>query len=133
MRLSYHHTTASLQCNNNPMFSRIARCFKKETKPIYNNDNHHPSGNMTSNSPTTMFRGLTVIPSETCTTNTPRKISKSFLTIEVEEGAGMGVRRGTGLSRPPNLSPFITLDHFISTFGNAKDAGAPDHPRRVRW
>ncbi|CAN9428838.1 unnamed protein product [Alternaria sp. RS040] len=36
-----------------------------------------------------MFRGLPVIPDETYTTNTPRKISKSFLAAEVEEGVGM--------------------------------------------
>ncbi|CAN9177107.1 unnamed protein product [Alternaria alternata] len=40
-------------------------------------------------STTTMFRGLPVIPDETYTTNTPRKISKCFLAAEVEEGVGM--------------------------------------------
>jgi hypothetical protein len=78
-----------------------------------------------------MFRGLPVIPDETYTTNTPRKISKSFLAPEVEEGVGMRVRRGIGLSRLPHLSPFIMLDHFNSTFGNDMDASAPDHPHRV--
>ncbi|KAB2104250.1 hypothetical protein AG0111_0g7860 [Alternaria gaisen] len=78
-----------------------------------------------------MFRGLPVIPDETYTTNTPRKISKCFLAAEVEEGVGMRVRRGIGLARLPHLSPFIMLDHFNSTFGNDRDASAPDHPHRV--
>ena len=112
------------------MFSRIAQSFKKETAPSTSRT-HRSTRNMSSKSSTTMFRGLPVIPDETYTTNTPRKISKSFLAAEVEEGVGMRVRRGIGLSRLPHLSPFIMLDHFNSTFGNDMDASAPDHPHRV--
>ncbi|RYO37567.1 hypothetical protein AA0111_g2088 [Alternaria arborescens] len=112
------------------MFSRIAQSFKKETAPPTSKI-HRSTRNMSSKpSTTTMFRGLPVIPDETYTTNTPRKISKSFLAAEVEEGVGMRVRRGIGLARLPHLSPFIMLDHFNSTFGNDMDASAPDHPHR---
>jgi hypothetical protein len=112
------------------MLSRIARSFKKETTPTYSK-NHHSTSNMTSNPSTTMFRGLPVIPDETYSTHAPRRISKLFLAAEVEEGAGMRVRRGIGLGKLRHLSPFVMLDHFNSTFGNDMDAGAPDHPHRV--
>ena len=113
------------------MFSRIAQSFKKETAPPTSKIRRSTRNMSSKPSTTTMFRGLPVIPDETYTTNTPRKISKSFLAAEVEEGVGMRVRRGIGLSRLPHLSPFIMLDHFNSTFGNDRDASAPDHPHRV--
>lgn len=79
---------------------------------------------------TSTFQGLPVIPDEPYTTSSPRKIAQVIHAIEVEEGAGMRVRRSIGTSLLQNLTPFLMLDHFSSAFGGAADAGAPDHPHR---
>lgn len=79
---------------------------------------------------TSTFHGLPVIPDEPYTTTSPRKIAKTIHAIEVEEGAGMRVRRSIGLSALRNLTPFLMLDHFSTSFGGPADAGAPDHPHR---
>jgi hypothetical protein len=78
------------------------------------------------------FQGLPVIPSETYTTSSPRRIAKDFIAPEQDEGVGMRVRRAIGNSRLRNFTPFVMLDHFDSNFGGAEDAAAPDHPHRVR-
>ncbi|KAH7384601.1 RmlC-like cupin domain-containing protein [Pyrenochaeta sp. MPI-SDFR-AT-0127] len=80
-------------------------------------------------SDTTSFRGLAVIPNEVYTTVAPRRVRKSFIAIEVEEGAGMLVRRAIGIGKLPNLSPFLMLDHFDTSF-SGMDASVPDHPHR---
>jgi hypothetical protein len=77
------------------------------------------------------FKGLPVIPDEAYTTTSPRKIAQVVLAVEKEEGAGMRVRRSIGTPRLQNLTPFLMLDHFDSSFGGAAEAGAPDHPHRV--
>jgi redox-sensitive bicupin YhaK (pirin superfamily) len=79
---------------------------------------------------TSTFQGLPVIPDEPYTTTSPRKIAQVVHAVEVEEGAGMRVRRSIGLSRLRNLTSFLMLDHFSSDFGGDADAGAPDHPHR---
>ena len=56
----------------------------------------------------------------------PRAIRQVFLAIEQSEGAGARVRRSIGTPKLRNFSPFLLLDHFISTPG----AGFPDHPHR---
>ncbi|KAJ8114648.1 hypothetical protein OPT61_g3528 [Boeremia exigua] len=76
------------------------------------------------------FQGLPVIPNEPYTTKLPRKVSQVVLAIEKEEGAGMRVRRSIGIPRLQNLTPFLLLDHFDSSFGGDAGAGAPDHPHR---
>ena len=79
----------------------------------------------------TIFQGLPVIPNEPYTTASPRKIAHIVHAAEVEEGAGMRVRRAIGTPQLRNLTPFLMLDHMDSRFGGAL-AGAPDHPHRVR-
>ncbi|KAF2631358.1 hypothetical protein BU25DRAFT_418172 [Macroventuria anomochaeta] len=78
----------------------------------------------------TVFQGLPVIPDEPYTTTSPRKIAQVIHAAEVEEGAGMRVRRSIGTPRLRNFTPFLILDHFDSSFGGAAEAGAPDHPHR---
>ncbi|KAI0082723.1 hypothetical protein K474DRAFT_1654869 [Panus rudis PR-1116 ss-1] len=55
-----------------------------------------------------------------------RKVLKSVLAIEQEEGAGALVRRSIGTMKLRNLTPFLMLDHFHVS----KGAGFPDHPHR---
>lgn len=61
----------------------------------------------------------------TTTATTPRKISKHFLAHVQPEGAGAQVRRSIGTPSAKNLTPFLMLDHLVSTGG-----GFPDHPHR---
>lgn len=55
----------------------------------------------------------------------PRKVAKSFLAKEQPEGDGARVRRSIGTPEAKNFTPFLMLDHLVST-GN----GFPDHPHR---
>ncbi|KAL1795571.1 hypothetical protein ACET3X_005795 [Alternaria dauci] len=111
-----------------PFFSRLSQRLPKFSSL----SPQHSSTQSPSRNSTTMpeFRGLPVIPSETYTTYSPRRIAKHFIAIEQDEGVGMRVRRAIGNSRLPNLTPFVMLDHFDSNFGGAEDAAAPDHPHR---
>ena len=86
---------------------------------------------MTTQNSKETFQGLPVIPDQPYTVNSPRRVAQAHIAIEVEEGVGMRVRRSIGTSRLRNLTPFLMLDHFDSSFGSTSDAGAPDHPHRV--
>ncbi|KAA8902624.1 hypothetical protein TRICI_005842 [Trichomonascus ciferrii] len=61
----------------------------------------------------------------TTVANTARRISKHFLAHVQPEGAGARVRRSIGTPSAKNLTPFLMLDHLVSTGG-----GFPDHPHR---
>jgi redox-sensitive bicupin YhaK (pirin superfamily) len=117
--------------HNEYMLSRIAH-YSKIIKPATSISNVLRTSNTTPTMSTngvssTPFHGLPVIPpSEKLTTDSPRKIQKSFLAIEQSEGAGARVRRSIGTPRLRNFSPFLMLDHFAIPPG----AGFPDHPHR---
>jgi redox-sensitive bicupin YhaK (pirin superfamily) len=113
--------------NQESMLSRLTQFSKKNINNILHPTNSNSTRTMSSTSASsTAFHGLPVIPpSDPLTTNTPRRIQKSFLAIEQSEGAGARVRRSIGTPQLRNFSPFLMLDHF-----NVGGGGFPDHPHR---
>ncbi|XP_041115047.1 pirin isoform X2 [Polyodon spathula] len=55
-----------------------------------------------------------------------RKVVKTVLSVEQQEGVGARVRRSIGRKELQNLDPFLMLDEFKV----CKPAGFPDHPHR---
>ncbi|XP_048855128.1 pirin isoform X1 [Brienomyrus brachyistius] len=55
-----------------------------------------------------------------------RRVVKTVLSVEQEEGVGARVRRSIGRKELRNLDPFLMLDEFKVS----KPAGFPDHPHR---
>ncbi|XP_005953495.2 pirin, partial [Haplochromis burtoni] len=55
-----------------------------------------------------------------------RRVQKTVLSVEQEEGLGARVRRSIGRKELRNLDPFLMLDEFRVS----KPAGFPDHPHR---
>ncbi|KAF2278279.1 RmlC-like cupin [Westerdykella ornata] len=115
--------------NQEYMISRLSQ-LSKTIVPHLNSfirtSNRTTRAMTTNTASSTTFRGLPVIPNETFTSTSPRKIEKSFLAIEQAEGVGAKVRRSIGTPRLRNFSPFLMLDHFSVQPG----AGFPDHPHR---
>jgi len=76
------------------------------------------------------FVGLPAVPPNDPSLNTnmtvPRLIRMAFLAVEQDEGVGARVRRSIGTAKLRNFSPFLMLDHFVSSPGS----GFPDHPHR---
>jgi redox-sensitive bicupin YhaK (pirin superfamily) len=65
------------------------------------------------------------ISSITMATRSTRQIAKTFLANVRPEGQGARVRRSIGTPSAKNFTPFLMLDHLVSTGG-----GFPDHPHR---
>lgn len=59
-----------------------------------------------------------------------RKITQIVTAAEVQDGAGVRIRRGIGINELPNLDPFLMLDHFGTENPDDYIAGFPDHPHR---
>jgi redox-sensitive bicupin YhaK (pirin superfamily) len=117
--------------NQEYMFSRLSQLSKTIKAPNLNGLVRSPrtmatSTNSASTPGSTTFQGLPVIPPESYTTTSPRRIANAFLAVEQSEGAGARVRRSIGTPQLRHLSPFLMLDHFSIPPG----AGFPDHPHR---
>ncbi|KAL3694899.1 hypothetical protein R1sor_008550 [Riccia sorocarpa] len=69
---------------------------------------------------------LRTMASETAAITKPRKVVKTLLSKEQDEGEGARVRRSIGRPEMKQLDPFLLLDHFSVT----PPAGFPDHPHR---
>lgn len=59
-----------------------------------------------------------------------RKITQRVTAASVQDGAGVKIRRGIGVSELPNLDPFLMLDHFGTENPDDYIGGFPDHPHR---
>ena len=63
-------------------------------------------------------------------TQSLRRVQKIVKGQETSEGAGVKLRKGTGIAELSYLDPFLLLDDSSRTTGPTTIAGFPDHPHR---